>query len=106
MRWYEKVIAAHRAVTDAVSHGARLKSERYFVWQEDGRSGLEADNFHADGAVTGVTDLFTKRELDPWAEELGEALDRQGLPWRLRDAQYEPETGFWHYTWDWEATDG
>ena len=44
--------------------------------------------------------------LKPGLDKLGEALDRQGLPWRLRDAQYEPETGFWHYTWDWEATDG
>ena len=106
MRWYEKIIASHRSVTDAVSHGARLQSERYFVWQEDGWNGLEADNGHADGAVTGATDLFTKRELDPWAEELGKALSGYGIAWSLRDVQYEPETGFWHYTWDWGVTDG
>ncbi len=106
MRWYEKVIAAHRAVADAVSHGSRLKSERYFVWQEDGRNDLAADNGHPDGAVSGVTDLFTKRELDPWAEALGEALSSRGIAWGLRDTQYEPETGFWHYTWDWDVTDG
>ena len=40
MRWYDKLIAAHREVTDAVSHGARMQSERYFVWQEDGLLGL------------------------------------------------------------------
>lgn len=106
MRWYDKLIAAHRAVTDDVSHGARLNSERYFVWQEDGRNDLEADNAHTDGAVTGTTDLFTKRELDPWADELGEALSSYGISWSLRDVQYEPETGFWHYTWDWEVPDG
>ena len=50
MRWYDKLIAAHREVTDAVSH--------------------------------------------------------HGIAWSLRDVQYEPETGFWHYTWDWEVTDG
>ena len=38
--WYERVIAAHRAVTDAVSHAVRLKSDRYFVWQEDGSHDL------------------------------------------------------------------
>ena len=36
MRWFEKIIAVHTAVTDAVSHAQRIKSERYFVWQEEG----------------------------------------------------------------------
>lgn len=106
MRWYDKLIAAHRDVTDQVSHGARLKSERYFVWQEDGLLGLAANNRVVPDGVSGVTDLFTKRELDPWAEQLGEALSSHGVAWRLRDVQYEPETGFWHHTWDWEVTDG
>jgi len=106
VRWYDKLIAAHRDVTDKVSHGARLKSDRYFVWQEDGCSGLEADNRRADAAVTGSTDLYTKREFDPWAERLGEALDGHGIAWSLRDVQFEPETGFWHHTWDWEVLDG
>ena len=29
--WYDTVIAAHTAVTDAVSHFERLDSDRYFV---------------------------------------------------------------------------
>ena len=33
--WAKTVIDAHLAVTSAVSHGARLKSDRYFVWTED-----------------------------------------------------------------------
>lgn len=63
--WYERVIAAHRAVTDAVSHAVRLKSDRYFVWQEDGSHDLPGDNGHGETAVTGTTDLFTKSEFDP-----------------------------------------
>ena len=70
--WYERVIAAHRAVTDAVSHAVRLKSDRYFVWQEDGGHDLPGDNGHGETAVTGTTDLFTKSEFDPWVEQLGE----------------------------------
>ena len=31
MSWQETIIAAHTAVTDAVSHGQRLQSDRYFV---------------------------------------------------------------------------
>lgn len=64
MTWYETIIAAHTAVTQAVSHGQRLKSSRYFVWQEDGSNDLEASDGHAEGAVQGTTDLFTKQLSD------------------------------------------
>ena len=81
MTWYERIIAAHRAVTDAVSHAARVKSERYFVWQEDGSNDLAGDNGHGERAVTGTTDLYTKQELDPWADALGESYFRSfGTP--------------------------
>lgn len=106
MGWSERIVAAHTAVTTAVSHRARMQSERYFVWQEDGRSDLTADNVHGERAVTGFTDLFTKQEFDPWAAELEKSFDAAGIAWRLRDVQYEPETGFVHYTWDWEVLDG
>lgn len=109
MAWYERLAAAHLEAAEgenAVSHGARLRSERYFVWMEDGANDLAAENGRGESAVTGATDLFTRRELDPWAERLGRALERRGVSWRLRDVQYEPETGFWHHTWDWEVLDG
>ena len=44
MSWQETIIAAHTAVTDAVSHARRLQSDRYFVWQEDGSNDLAAGN--------------------------------------------------------------
>ena len=47
MSWQERIIAAHLAVTDQVSHGQRMKSSRYFVWQEDGSNDLAAGNGHA-----------------------------------------------------------
>ena len=103
MTWYEKIIAAHLAVTDAVSHAERLKSDRYFVWMEDGAKDLEADNRHTERVMTGSTDLYSKVEFDPWADDLGEAFDNAGIAWRLYDVQYEPETGFFHWSWDWEV---
>lgn len=103
MTWYECIIAAHRAVTDAVSHAARVKSERYFVWQEDGSNDLAGDNGHGERAVTGTTDLYTKQELDPWADALGESFDAHGIAWALNSVQYEVDTGFYHYEWVWEA---
>ena len=92
MTWYERIIAAHRAVTDAVSHAARVKSERYFVWQEDGSNDLAGDNGHGERAMTGTTDLYTKQELDPWADALGESFDAHGISWALNSVQYEADT--------------
>lgn len=103
MTWYETIIAAHTEVTKAVSHGQRLKSSRYFVWQEDGANDLETDGAHTDGAVQGTTDLFTKQEFDPWADALGESLSSYGVSWYLNSVQFEEDTGFWHYEWVWEV---
>lgn len=103
MTWYERIIAAHTAVTDSVSHSARLASDRYFVWQEDGSNDLAGDNGHGETAVTGTTDLYTKTEFDPWAEALGESLSSYGISWTLDNVQYEEDTGFYHYEWLWEV---
>ena len=106
MSWSDTIIAAHTAVTEAVSHGRRMKSDRYFVWQEDGANDLEADGGHAEGAVQGTTDLFTKQEFDPWAEELEQSFNQRGVSWYVNSVQYEEDTGFWHYEWVWEVLRG
>lgn len=104
MKWYERIIACHTAVTDAVSHCARMKSDRYFVWQEDSRNDLVVGDQHAEKAVEGTTDLYTKQEFDPWADEFEAALDADGcIAWRLNSCQYEEETGFHHYEWVWQV---
>ena len=103
MTWYERIIACHTAVTNAVSHAKRMKSDRYFVWQEDGESVLAADDLHAECAITGTTDLFTKQEFDPWVDAFGEALSSHGIAWSLSSVQYEDDTGFIHYEWSWEV---
>lgn len=103
MTWYERIISAHTIVTDQVSHGGRMKSKRYFVWQEDGSDDWIANNRHVEKAITGTTDLFTKQEFDPWREKFEEALDTLGIPWKLESIQFEEETGFWHYEWSWEV---
>lgn len=104
MKWFEKIIAAHLAVTEAVSHGERMKSERYFVWQEDGSNDLTVDNVHGESAVTGTTDLFTKREFDPWKDAFEASLNNSpDIAWRLNSVQFEKDTGFWHYEWVWSV---
>lgn len=103
MTWYETIIAAHTAVTDAVSHNERMKSDRYFVWGEMGQDDLEASNVHAEKAVTGYTDLYTKQEFDPWKDQIEESFDKYGIFWSLNSVQYEEETGFTHYEWYWSV---
>ena len=104
MNWFEKIVAAHLAVTDAVSHGERMKSNRYFVWQEDGSNDLTVDNVHGESAVTGTTDLFTKREFDPWKDAFETSLNSNpDIAWRLNSVQFEKDTGFWHYEWVWSV---
>ena len=103
MNWTDRIVAAHLAVTDAVSHGHRMQSDRYFVWQEDGANDLQAENAHAEQSVTGTTDLFTKQELDPWAAGLEASLSEYQIAWYLNSVQFEEDTGFWHYEWVWEV---
>ncbi len=103
MTWYQKIIAAHVAVTDSVRHAERLASDRYFVWMEDGRNDSLADNCHIEGAVTGRSDLYTKREFDPWVEEFEASLDAYGIAWARILSEYEEETNVYHHSWDWEV---
>ena len=105
MKWHEIIVAAHEAVTDCVSHGCRLSSDRYFVWQEDGADDLTANNQHVEKAVTGTTDLFTRKEFDSWKDLFETALDAApGVAWELNDIQFEADTGYWHYEWVWSVS--
>lgn len=105
MRWFEKIIEAHVAVTDAVSHFERMKSDRYFVWQEEASIDLLADNGHFAYAVRGTTDLFTTQEFDPWADEIETAFFRAGISFRKNSVQYEENTGIVHHEWEWTVWD-
>ncbi len=106
MTWQEKIIAAHTAVTDSVSHYYKLKSERYFVWQEEAGADLVAEGVHAERAVRGTTDLYTKTEDDPWRAAFEAALDAAGIAWYWNSTSYEEATGYIHTEWVWEVVNG
>ncbi|MEI3499918.1 MAG: hypothetical protein V8Q39_00105 [Anaerovoracaceae bacterium] len=105
MRWYEKIIAAHTAVTDAVSHDVHMQSDRYFVWGERGRNDFEADGIHEEKAILGYTDLYSKQEFEPWRDEIERQFDAAEISWALNSVQFEEETGFTHVEWYWEVFD-
>lgn len=107
MRYYEKIIACLTAVGNtSVSHVARMKSNRYIVWEEDGGNDLLADNKHGERSIYGIVDLFTKTEFDAWKREIEESFDEFGIAWQYQDMDYEEETGFYHYQWRWNCIDG
>ena len=107
MAWYDCIIAAHTAVTDQVSHGGRLKSDRFFVWQESAPRDLLADGSHCERVYRGSTDLYTTQEFDPWAEAFEASLNsRDNVAWSCNGKwPDESNTHFWHYAWRWEVTD-
>lgn len=104
MSWSDHIVSAHLAVTEKSYHTEAQKSDRYFVWQEDGSNNLLAEGVHAEKAVTGTTDLFTKNEFDEWKEAIENSFDASPcIFWRLNSVQYEEDTGFYHYEWRWEV---
>lgn len=103
MEWHEKIISAHIAVTENISHIEHMKSDRYFVWGQRDEKDLLADGKHSEKIVLGYTDFYTKREFDPWKAQFEAELDKyDDIAWRLNSIQYEEETGFFHYEWYWE----
>lgn len=101
--WFDDVIAVHTNVTENVSHIARLKSNRYFVWEEDVREDLLADGKHCEQAREIVTDLFTKEEFDSWVAEFEASLEECGYPWSYEFVDYETDTGLYHHQWRWSV---
>lgn len=102
--WKSTILSAHKDVADDVFHiESHGMPDRYFVWQEDGSNDLLASGKHAEKAVTGSTDLFTRYEFDSWKEAIEESFDNYGISWRYESMQYEEETGFIHHEWYWEV---
>ena len=105
MRWYDKIIAAHTAVTNDVSHGYAIKKDRYMVWLEDDENDFVVGGKHVERAIPGSTDIFTKTEFDPWVDDLRAAFEAYGILYRLNSKQFEEDTGFWHTEFLWEVAD-
>lgn len=101
--WATRIISAHLGVTDSVSHNERMKSDRYFVWQEEGERRLICDGKTCLRVVCGSTDLFTRQEFDPWKAEFEGQMTAAGIAWAFEGVQYEEKTGLYHYEWTWEV---
>ncbi len=76
--------------------------ERYIVWAEAFEDGnFSADNHKNEQVIFGTIDMFTHTEYDQLADQIQQALDNEKcIAWHLDSVQYEDETGFIHYEWE------
>lgn len=100
-----KIRQALLTVTDDVYHyETHEKPDKYIVWQEDG----EGENSYSDDVstyqtITGTIDYFTKTEDDLTVDAIQVALNNGDIVWNLNSVQYEKDTGYTHYEWEWEV---
>ena len=92
-------------VLDDVNHyTAKGKNDRYAVWMEQGeRSQLDGDNRKNEQTIYGSIDYLTKHEDDPNMGLIPNALSNAGISYMLLSVQYEEETEYIHYEWEWEV---
>ena len=106
MSFCDKLQAALTALAVPVFHfTATQQSGDYIVWSEDGAG----DALCGNGGrllvpVSGTVDLFI-RSLDDadTAEAVETALASVTPAWELTSIQYERDTGYKHYEWQWEG---
>lgn len=75
----------------------------YGAWAEDGAHDLEADGGHAEQAMTGTVDYFTRDATGACKAVIETALENAGCAWYLNSVQYENDTGYVHWEWVWEV---
>ena len=83
---------------------SKAPSGDYGVYTPDGSNDLEADDTHAEKALAGTVDYFTRSTGAAEKALVEAALDTvEGLAWQLNSVQYENDTGYLHYEWAFEV---
>ena len=92
------------SVSNNVGHyKAHKEVPPYIVWAENGATALRSNNRTGDQAFTGLAHLFTKTENDHLVTQIQYAFNEAGIAWALGSVQYEDDTKYIHYTWEWEV---
>lgn len=73
----------------------------YGVYAEDGANDLNADDIHAEKAVQGTVDYFTRDDSGTPQATIEAALEGV-CAWYLESVQFEEDTGYIHYEWVFE----
>lgn len=78
---------------------SKAPSGDYGVYSEDGANDLVADNVHAERAVEGTVDYFTRDDTLAAQPVIEAALITAGCAWYLNSVQLENDTGYIHLEW-------
>ena len=94
-----------RKVTERVYHyHAMNEDDQYIVWAEESESGAnEGDNRKLNQTIQGTIDYFTKMDMDENVDKIQSLLNGAGISFYLNSVQFEEETGYIHYEWNWEV---
>lgn len=71
----------------------------YGVFAEDSSNDFEADDVHAETALEGTVDYFTRDDSGTPKTTIEAVLEGLNVPWYLNSIQYEDDTGYIHYEW-------
>ena len=78
----------------------------YGVYAEDGANDLEANDKHAEKAIEGTVDYFTRNDSGAPQIVIEAAFETvPGLSWYLNSVQFEQNTGYIHYEWIFQLTE-
>lgn len=75
----------------------------YGVYAEDGANDFEAGDVHAEQALVGTVDYFTRDASGACREIIEAALESSGCAWALNSIQFEADTGYIHWEWTFEV---
>lgn len=72
----------------------------YGTWGEDSGNEFTAGDVVAETVMNGFIDYFTRDDSGTPKETIQKAMTDEGIVFHLDAVQYENDTGYIHYTWE------
>lgn len=98
----EELFLALQATGYAFAHYAWSKAPEgdYGTYAESNGNDLIADDKHIERGTEGYINLFTRDDTDTPRVKIETALNSLNIAWNLNTVQYENDTGYIHYEWE------
>lgn len=87
----------------AYAWAAPPQTDAWGVLSIDGGFSLDGDNSHAEDALEGTIDLYTRRLDSADFTSVDGCLKKLDICYRLNSVQYEQDTRLLHYEWVWQS---
>ena len=72
----------------------------YGTWSEEYGTEFKAGSVVAEQVMNGYVDYFTRDDSGAPKTAIEKAMTDAGIVWHLDTVQYENDTGYIHYTWE------